>query len=1132
MKTKALLFLFGIIGLIALNSNAQVCTPDLQYTQAGVYPDTIQGLPDATVGIFYSQVLTIVAPVDTFIAGFGTIPVDSTALTGIDSLPPGLIYTCEPLSCSWPGGTSGCILISGTPTTAGVFDLQLNFIHYLGPPFGTFPETKDYNTITVNGAAGCSDLFISEYVEGSGNNKALEIYNPTMSSIDLSNYVLKRYGNGSATATETLNLSGMLASGDVVIITNGQVDSACVGGTGPACTGGYWSPPIDTALYSLGDLYGDTAFPDVMYFNGDDALTLETVSGTIVDIFGKIGEDPGAGWTDDAAAGYTDALGATPWTKDKTLIRKPSVQQGVATNPTAFNPTVEWDSLSVDTWSNLGFHTSSCVTCSLTVTTASTDETSAGANDGTASVSASNGTTPYTYNWSNGGTSATISNLAPATYTVTVTDANGCIATGSAVVNVGASCNLTAQINQWFEVSCNGGSDGSASALGSGGTQPYTYLWSNGSTTQGATGLFAGTISVTITDANSCTDTASQVITEPSALIASASATDETSAGTNDGTATVTASGGTSSYSYSWNNGGITAAISNLAPGTYTVTVTDANGCTSTDSVVVNAGAGCNLAITSVSITNPLCNSSSDGAASVGVSGGLTPYSYNWSNGGTSAIISNLSAGTYTVTVSDAGTCTVDTTITLTAPSAISLVTSTTDATCGNADGSATITATGGTSPYSYAWPSGGSGPIENGLVVGNYIVTVTDAIGCTQTASVTINDNSGMAVTITASTDVTCSGGSDGTATASTSGGTPSYVYAWSSGGFTATETGLSTGIYVVTATDNNGCSATNTVTIAEPPPIVIATGSTPDYCGSGIGSATVTATGGNGGFTYSWSNGSSGATQSNLSAGNYIVTATDANNCTVTATVTIAATQATASITGTSTICEEDTVTLTASGGTTYFWNTGATTNSITASPIVTTDYIVNVTDSNNCTATDTFTLTVNPMPVASFTLTKSGDTVNFTNTSTAGVFYLWDFDDNGATSSATDPQHIFSDTGSYTVSLIATNSCGSDTAIFTFNIWPTGIVDTEFDSKIQVYPNPSNGKFIIEIESIEKMKNAKLRIVNVLGQEVWVVDGKQLANGKNRIEIDLKNIAEGAYYLQFITTEKIISRKIVVE
>ena len=204
-------------------------------------------------------------------------------------------------------------------------------------------------------AQNCSglDLFISEYVEGPGNNNGIEIYNPTEASIDLSGYTINRYSNGSSIEPEAWSLSGSIASGDVVVVGNGQLDSVWVST--------YWSLPVDAAFFSMLDDHcsGDYDANSTFYFNGDDAMTLE-YNGASVDIFGKVGEDPGMAWTDDVNAGYTDANGGTWWTKRQTLIRKSSVIQGVTQNPILFNPTSEYDSLPDATYSNLGAHVCDC----------------------------------------------------------------------------------------------------------------------------------------------------------------------------------------------------------------------------------------------------------------------------------------------------------------------------------------------------------------------------------------------------------------------------------------------------------------------------------------------------------------------------------------------------------------------------------------------------------------------------------------------------------------------------------------------------------------------------------------------------------------------------------------------------
>ena len=204
--------------------------------------------------------------------------------------------------------------------------------------------------MSVN-AQDCSELFISEYIEGPGNNNGIEIYNPTNATIDLSTYTINRYGNGATSGPDSWPLSGSIAAGEAIAVGNGQVDSVWVST--------YWSLPVDQAFYTACGIHGSGLYPTPFYFNGDDAMTLEK-GGDIIDIFGKVGEDPGSSWTDDASAGYTDANGGTWWTKRQTLVRKPSVKQGVSVNPILFNPTLEYDSLPDGTYSGMGSHTCDC----------------------------------------------------------------------------------------------------------------------------------------------------------------------------------------------------------------------------------------------------------------------------------------------------------------------------------------------------------------------------------------------------------------------------------------------------------------------------------------------------------------------------------------------------------------------------------------------------------------------------------------------------------------------------------------------------------------------------------------------------------------------------------------------------
>lgn len=195
-------------------------------------------------------------------------------------------------------------------------------------------------------AQDCSELFFSEYVEGSSNNKAVEIYNPTDAPIDLSGYSIERYSNGSDAVSDEMDLSGTINAGETWIVTNSDTNSANEFGY------------IMVELYNMADQWAPV-YPSPLYMNGNDVMTLSK-NGTIIDIIGKIGEDPGEAWTDDATAGFTDANGGAWWTKNHTLVRKASVKSGVKTSPILFNPAAEWDSLSINTWTNLGTHECDC----------------------------------------------------------------------------------------------------------------------------------------------------------------------------------------------------------------------------------------------------------------------------------------------------------------------------------------------------------------------------------------------------------------------------------------------------------------------------------------------------------------------------------------------------------------------------------------------------------------------------------------------------------------------------------------------------------------------------------------------------------------------------------------------------
>lgn len=352
-----------------------------------------------------------------------------------------------------------------------------------------------------------------------------------------------------------------------------------------------------------------------------------------------------------------------------------------------------------------------------------------------------------TYSWAgpNGFTSGSqnptltgVTPLATGTYTVTATSGAGC--TGTATVSVTVDPTITTAMSS-SNVSCNGGSNGSATVTPSGGTGSFTYSWApSGGSGATASGLTAGTYTVTVTD-GICSATASVTITQPTALVATCSVVSNVSCnGGTDGSASVSASGGTSPYSG-------TGTFTGLAAGTYNYTVTDANGCTASCSVTITEPPA--LVATCSVISNVSCNGGSDGSASVSASGGTSPYS------GTGSF-TGLAAGTYSYTVTDANGCTASCSVTISQPTALSLVcTPTNESYPGANDGSVNIVASGGTSPYT-------NDGLHGGLTAGTYTYTVTDANGCTTSCTSTVGSNcvpSTSPVSASASASEICAG-------------------------------------------------------------------------------------------------------------------------------------------------------------------------------------------------------------------------------------------------------------------------------------------------------------------------------------------------------------------------------------
>ena len=436
-----------------------------------------------------------------------------------------------------------------------------------------------------------------------------------------------------------------------------------------------------------------------------------------------------------------------------------------------------------------------------------------GSCNGTILANVSGGTAPYSYLWSDSKTTDLISNLCQGTYSLSLTDNLGCTSQKSAVISQPAAINITTSSTA---TTC-GQANGTVMATVSGGTTPYNYSWNTSPVQTGSavTSLASGTYSVTVTDGNGCTATTGVSVTGSSGPSISSTKVNQSNCGKNDGNATITVTGGVGPYAYSWNNGDTTAVDTSLAAGTYIATVTDKNGCSTFEAVTVSdAGAP---AITLNSITQINCNGGTNGTISVNVTGGTSPYAYSWSNSATGKSISGLTAGPYQFTVTDANGCTTVQTFNITQPSALVSSFSNTQASCGNADGSASITVTGGTSPYAYSWNTGATTSSLSSQGAGTYSITVTDKNGCTLSTQTSVSNASGPLVTIDSVVSISCATGPVGEITETANGGTLPYTYSWSNGSTTANLYGLAAGNYALTVTDANGCKGTANATITQ---------------------------------------------------------------------------------------------------------------------------------------------------------------------------------------------------------------------------------------------------------------------------------------------------------------------------
>lgn len=679
--------------------------------------------------------------------------------------------------------------------------------------------------------------------------------------------------------------------------------------------------------------------------------------------------------------------------------------------------------------------------------------------------SGNNGTIMYSgtpisgaaYTWDFGGATATpgtgegphtISGVPGNTYNVSLqVSANGCSSTQN-IQTITFPTVLNVSISK-TDAAC-GNNNGSATVNISGGVNPYSILWSNTMSTTTISNLAAGSYSVTVMDQFGCSQVVSTTISNIGAPSVTANVINNVSCyGLHNGKAAFTATG-TGTINYTWSNGvggsgnnNVVSVIDTLTAGTYFITVTDQNNCQTVESITIIQPDILNPAYLSSNIT---CYGLNNGSISMQVSGGTPNYTYNWAHGSSQANQTLLSAGDYSVTVTDAHNCTATQQITISQPDSIQISAVIVDITCfGENDGVIQTSVIGGTQPYTYQWNNGDNTATIDSLSSGTYVLNLIDANGCNSGYSAVITQPQPIDVQIQ-SFPVTCFGYNDGSILTSVSGGTQPYAYLWNNGNTTANLMSSGAGNYEVTITDDHGCTSVASEAITEPLPLIVTLSSNSVSCnGLNNGSVNANIQGGVAPYNVLWSNGNTTASLQNIQGGAYSVTITDANTCSVVESVTVSEPQALMANYNISHISchgqQNGSITLMVSGGSVpYSYNWSNQSQSQNIYNLAQGTYQVTITDDNNCTLIQSYTIQ-EPMAMsvnASYTpylcnynhdgyiqLTVSGGTPTYN--------YLW------SNTSVNAPTQGNLSGGNYIVTITDANLCQ---LIDTFNIVSSSI------------------------------------------------------------------------------------------
>jgi hypothetical protein len=788
-----------------------------------------------------------------------------------------------------------------------------------------------------------------------------------------------------------------------------------------------------------------------------------------------------------------------------------------------------------------------------------------GENNGSITASATGGTAPYMFSINAGAFSSTnvFSNLAAGSYTIHVKDANGCEKT--VVVTITQPNLLVIVCPLKTDVLCYGGNNGSITVSASGGTAPYMFSINAGafSSTNVFSNLAAGSYTIHVKDANNCEKSIVVIINQPSLVVLSTQNVNVLCNGGNNGSITASATGGLAPYMFSINAGAFasTNVFSNLAAGSYTIHVKDANGCEKTTVVEITQPT---LVVLNTQKVNILCNGENNGSITASATGGTAPYMFSINAGAFSStnVFSNLAAGSYTIHVKDANGCEKTTVVTITQPTLVVLSTQKINILCyGENNGSITASATGGTAPYLFSINAGAFSSINvfSNLAAGSYTIHVKDANGCEKTTVVIITQPNLLVIVCPLKTDVLCYGGNNGSITVSASGGTAPYLFSINAGAFSSTNvfSNLAAGSYTIHVKDANNCEKSIVVIINQPSLVVLSTQKVDILCNGGNnGSITASASGGTAPYMFSINAGAFSSTNvfSNLAAGSYTIHVKDANGCEKTKVVTI--TQPTLLVCNTQktdVLCNggsTGSIIGNASGGTAPYQfsiNSGAFSSTNVFSNLAAGTYTVHIKDANGCETACVVTINEPVLVVLCIVKTEvicvcASHTGVITASATGGLAPYVFAINGGAFSSI----NVFDSlaAGSYTIQVRDANGCEKMTVVTISDISARSakisaaclltLAESNLNEKVvmKAYPNPFVNSTTIEFVT-KTDAQAVVSIYNVAGAKVIdLFDGKAEAGVVNKVIFNGENLSDGIYFYKVTVDNKVFFNKLILQ